>query len=369
LSWEELEERAAVRASNLVMLIQETIEPDSWYEVGGEGSITIYESKKLIVRQTLDVHNKIKKLLKEMRKTLGHQVAIEARFLLVGENFLEDIGLDVDFRYAPGGKWSLIDFQQASSASVIPKATGVPGSLPDTVFDAMTIQGGYGSIALLDDLEVHFLLRATQAHRDAQALTAPKVSVLSGESASLRLQKQLLYAGDIDVEAREAGEFARAAFTVNYETRSVTSGTILNVTPTITPDKKNVLLNITAELRDFLGFRSQAVRLPIFGEGDGIPGEEAEYVIEFPETEVSRVQTRVCVPDGGTLLLGGQKLTSEVEMEAGVPILSKIPIIGRAFSSRSKIKDHKILLILVKPTIILQEEAEAEAIAAMEGVF
>jgi type II secretory pathway component GspD/PulD (secretin) len=77
--------------------------------------------------------------------------------------------------------------------------------------------------------------------------------------------------------------------------------------------------------------------------------------------------TRVSVPDSGTLLLGGQRITVEVDKEAGVPILSKIPILGRLFSNRSKVKDHKILLILVKPTIILQEEREAEAIAALES--
>ena len=75
------------------------------------------------------------------------------------------------------------------------------------------------------------------------------------------------------------------------------------------------------------------------------------------------------VPDGGTLLLGGQKVSVEVEREAGVPILSKIPFIGRLFSNRSTVKDEKVLLILVKPTIILQEEAEAGAIAAMERGF
>jgi type II secretory pathway component GspD/PulD (secretin) len=77
----------------------------------------------------------------------------------------------------------------------------------------------------------------------------------------------------------------------------------------------------------------------------------------------------VSVPDGGTLLLGGQKITAEIEKEVGVPILSKIPIVGILFGSRSKIRDNKILLILVKPTIILQEEREAEAIAAMESGF
>jgi type II secretory pathway component GspD/PulD (secretin) len=65
--------------------------------------------------------------------------------------------------------------------------------------------------------------------------------------------------------------------------------------------------------------------------------------------------------------LGGQRITAEVEKEAGVPILSKIPIVGRLFGNRSVVRDQKILLILVKPTIMLQEEREAEAIASMES--
>ena len=83
-------------------------------------------------------------------------------------------------------------------------------------------------------------------------------------------------------------------------------------------------------------------------------------------TEYSQVQTRVSVPDDSTLLLGGQRITADVEIEAGVPGLGKIPILGRLFRNRSTVKDQKILLILVRPTIILQEEADAKAIGAFE---
>ena len=82
----------------------------------------------------------------------------------------------------------------------------------------------------------------------------------------------------------------------------------------------------------------------------------------------SNIATRVSVPDRGTLLLGGHKLAAQVDKEVGVPILSKIPILGRLFTNRSSLRDEKILLILVKPTIILQEETEQEAIASMEEI-
>ena len=43
-----------------------------------------------------------------------------------------------------------------------------------------------------------------------------------------------------------------------------------------------------------------------------------------------------------------------------MPILSKIPFIKRLFTNRGFVKDDQVLLILVKPTIIIQREREAE---------
>jgi type II secretory pathway component GspD/PulD (secretin) len=145
----------------------------------------------------------------------------------------------------------------------------------------------------------------------------------------------------------------------------VPSGSNLSISPIITHDKKNVLLNITTVQSDFLGLRTSRVETPVTGQGGAT--QVVQYDVQLPETEYSTLMTRVSVPDGGTLLMGGQRVTVEVEKEAGVPILSKIPVVGRLFSNRSKVSDHKILLILVKPTIMLQEEREAEAIAALEN--
>ena len=77
------------------------------------------------------------------------------------------------------------------------------------------------------------------------------------------------------------------------------------------------------------------------------------------------IKTTVSVPDGGTLLIGGQKWAGEIEVEAGVPILSKIPILKRLYSSRTLVKDEQVLLILVKPQIIIQQESEQRAFPSL----
>jgi len=359
------------QAQSLVQLIQESIEPESWFDLSdtGEGTITPYPTqspKKLAVYNTHEIHREIEKLLEALRKSLGHQVSIEARFLVVSENFLEDIGLDIDFIYNLGGKWGQVTFEQDSAFFTNPEPTSVPLSLGG-LGAAANIAGGYGSI--LDDLQVSFLLRATQAHRDAKSLDAPLATVLSGESASFTVNRQMIFA--LPPFQTQGTQLSTAGGTQiqpqGTEPRylPINPSTSLSITPIITHDKKNVLLGILTTQNQFLGMRTTTIETPLL-TGVGA-GQTVSYDVQLPDQESSTMMTRVSVPDRGTLLLGGQRITSEVETEAGVPILSKIPLIGRLFSNRSMVKDSKILLILVKPIIILQEETEAEAIASMES--
>jgi general secretion pathway protein D/MSHA biogenesis protein MshL len=209
----------------------------------------------------------------------------------------------------------------------------------------------------LDDLTLSFFLRAVQSHRDAKVLTAPRVTVLSGESAYIRVVKETSYIADYEFEDITAQfEGAPTRVIANVTRELIAGGVVLNITPTISADKKYVTLLIgtnytRAELAPDFVFSSET--------GEGFP-------ISLPTSQISEVQTRVNVPDGGTLLIGGQKLAAEVNRESGVPGLSKIPVIGRLFSSRSQVKDQDVLLILVKPTIILQQEAEREYFAPLE---
>ncbi len=61
-------------------------------------------------------------------------------------------------------------------------------------------------------------------------------------------------------------------------------------------------------------------------QGPGRPG----FVV-VPTVTTIRVQTTVTVPDGGTVLVGGYSRLSEGRTEYGVPVVGKVPYVGRGF--------------------------------------
>ena len=87
----------------------------------------------------------------------------------------------------------------------------------------------------------------------------------------------------------------------------------------------------------------------------------ATETIQEPVIQTTGVATRVTVPDGGTILLGGVTIAAETNREAGVPILSKIPFLKRLTTNTSMAKDELVLVILVKPTIVIDKEIESKA--------
>ena len=212
-------------------------------------------------------------------------------------------------------------------------------------------------------MQVQFLIRATQMHRNSRQLTAPKAVVMNGESAtmSVNTQRRIVSNSSLVTESIGVGDVPLLASYWERELDEVDTGVQMSITPTITADKKYVILRISSYLLDLIGSTDITVTGIVAGE------RPLTDTFTLPTTRTTSIQTRVSVPDRGTVLLGGLTLTGEVEKESGVPILSKIPLLNRLFSNRSEVKDKQILLILVKPTIMLQEETEQDAISAMSA--
>lgn len=409
------------RVQQVIQIIQETIDPDSWIDRGGFVGTIKEINGQLVVTQNSANQRGIGNLLGKLREQRAIQVAVEARFITVSSHYLEELGIDIDivlnngnagFDYIPSGAGAITDpitgsplllprsfsrlgfqpnvpaigtalvtipaggvAQPFNQPFLIPQRTGgfgsqatpipiannilaftdpsslgsdVPGSFAgQTLAPALSIFGSF-----LDNIQVDFLIRATQADSRTSVLTAPRLVLFNGQRAWVAVTIQQNFVANLQpIVATGAVAQAPTIGTVN-------SGAVLDVTATVSADKRYVTMTLRPGVTRLLDL--QTIPFSGGGAGGGIGGGGAALnaFIQIPTLSSQLVQTTVSVPDGGTLLIGGQKLASETEVEAGVPILSKIPILKRAYSARSMIKDEQTLLILVKPKIYIQAEQE-----------
>jgi general secretion pathway protein D len=363
---EDLEDQQQELLDDLVELMEQTITPDSWISAGGNGSVNDFNGT-LIVTQTDENHRRIDSLFKQLREAQSVQVTIETRFLTVQRNFLEDVGLDVDFdlnidgsnsqrfgsRDENGNFQNNIPIEQNSSSLTRGVSTGVPGSLGGLIPQGQeSLNLG---VSYLDDFAVDVVLRATQASQRSKVLTAPRITLQSGNEASIVVGTVTYFVGDLELVANTNN--------FNPQPSSVTSGITFYVRAWVSDDRRFVTLNLQpslTRLESLQSFTFQEAPQNAGGGGTGTTEIPPTASFQLPVISVTQLQTTVRVPDNGTLLLGGQTLAGEVEREAGVPVLSKIPFLKRLFTNRSNAKDEQVLLILVKPTIVIAREVELQ---------
>lgn len=361
-------------------LIRTTIGVGTWQEDGGQLGTLSELGGQLIVTQTPEVHRQISSLLEKLREQRSIQVMIEARFLTVQRNFLEDIGVDFDFYInndgnvfeglVPGtGPLPIgIDGQQQTGFGPISVQqnsanftqagglqTGINGNLAGQ-FASPNLSTSI--TAFLDDFQASLLIRATQGNQNVTQLTAPRVTLFNGQRAYVLVARQISYVSDLTPVV------GQNSFGYDPEIDVIQSGVVLDVAATVSADRKYVTLTLRPQLSRIISIAS----FPVFGgtEGDDDDDDDgggafaAAGFIQQPEIEITEVRTSVSVPDGGTLLLGGTTISGEIEREAGVPVLSKVPFLKRAFTNRGYARDESVLLIMVKPTIIIQREIEQQ---------
>jgi len=384
-----------------VDLIKETIARDTWEQDGAIRPM----GGQLVVTQTAENHAALLDLISQLREAKALQIAIEARFITVTSGFMNHIGLDLDLYFnldsgLGGGGF----VQDPVTGAIVPQlgtsvwqgGTGIlPGSDPAEAAQAIynpnvwrggnsvtpigVVSGTSGPIAtspfpqtgmagnigasmaadaisiggtFLDDIQVDFLLRATQAYNQTKVMTAPRITLLNGQAATLNIQTETAYIEDIETESNFNNNIGggRENNTRDYEIGYYSTGTSLFVRGTVSADRRYVTMTIVPQVQNLV----EIVEIPAeFNEA----GEPTAF-IQLPSLQVTTLVTTVSVPDRGTLLLGGQKLSGEIENERGVPLLSKVPFVNRLFTNREMVRDERTLLILVRPTIIIQREEE-----------
>ncbi len=364
--------------NNIITLIKETVDPNSWRPTGEIGAIRELHGQ-LVVTQTAENQQNLVTLVNQLREARALQISIESRFIQVSSGYLNSIGVDLDLFFNIGsglagnnainqnfvtdpftgaqvpirggsgwgagkpGTSSLTPVGVVTGAAQNQIGFGNMLSQQTPGFGAASIGAAVTSPALsvsgvfLDDIQVNFLIQATQAHSSTRQLTAPRITLFNGQRAYVTVGQQQAYVSAFEPVVADNTSELRPI--ISY----VPTGTVLDVEATVSADRRYVTITVRPQVSTL----NQLTQLNV---GTG--------TVQLPIVTVQDLQTTVSVPDGGTLLLGGQKLASELENEMGVPILSKIPIINRLFTNRGRVRDEQTLLIMIKPKIIIQREEE-----------
>jgi general secretion pathway protein D len=400
---------------SLIELITTTIQPTTWDEVGGPGSIASFETNlSLVVSQTQEVHEQIVDLLEQLRRMQDLQVTIEVRFITLNDNFFEKVGVDFDFDisdkidrpYQVFGK--PVGDQKDSNGNPVRDTTDRDGDRSVTVglqgptsgfgpslfsadldipfrqnsYSLATPQfGGYDpaagaqmGFAILSDIEAFFFIEAAQGDKRSNVLQAPKVTLFNGQQAFVSDTSQSPFVISV---IPVVGDFAAAQQPVIVV---LSEGTFLTVQAVVSNDRRFVRLTLIpffskiTSVDTFTFEGSSTTTSDSSAEGWVNPGDSTDdrrekeannkstvsrgTTVQLPTFSFVTVTTTVSVPDGGTVLLGGIKRLSEGRNEYGVPMLNKIPYVNRLFKNVGIGRETQSLMMMVTPRIIIQEEEE-----------
>lgn len=276
------------------------------------GEITLFTEKNIFLVQDTPEFLRRTTALVRMLDQQPAQILITAKILEVTLTDDDSYGLD----------WSKLFDSNGGGGSYGTQGLGDPSS-PGLFFN----YSNANVVATLDALTSQGRVRT---------LSSPKLLALEGEESSVIIGDRRGYSvlTTINQVTTESIEFLE-------------SGVILRVTPSV-DDEGQVMMKIHPEVST--------------GNIDPVSG--------IPSQTTTEVTTRMIVPDGKTIFVAGLIKHRMEESKRGVPVIGRIPVLGRLFSNRENVKTNTETIVLITPTILdsSSQLADKDTIMLIEGI-
>lgn len=281
-------------------------------------------TNSIIVTDTADRIEAFKKLVDQIDIPI-RQVMIEARLVIANSNFRRELGVrwggitygktDGRLVQVSGSSEGLGRPYDALVNGTVAGAT-TPRSVDKVVdFGAGDTAGSIAAGILTDNGFLDLELTALENAGYAEIVSQPKVVTSDKKMAMIKSGKQIPFLESSASGATSTG-FKEAVLK-------------LEVTPQITPDNHVIMdLNIS---KDSIGEVTATGSLTI---------------------DINQINTKVLVPNGETVVLGGVFGIDANRSEVKVPVLGDIPYLGRLFKKTVTGETKTELLIFITPKII-----------------
>ncbi len=276
------------------------------------GTVTVDERNNQII--VTDVAEKIKQAKETVRKIdqVTPQVMIEARIVEATDTFSREIGTQWGMT---GGPFSTSQLGKlGGDFSYNMSATNAPTSTLGSIGIGFTRL--IGTPFSLVDAKI----MASESQGLVKIISAPKILTLDNKTATIKQGLSYPF-NKLDADGNTTTEFKDIALE-------------LEVTPHVTPDNR-ISMEINIKNNEI--------------------GAVINNQISFTTKEAT---TELLVNNGETIVIGGIRKTRKDAGESGVPGLSKIPILGWLFKTKSKTSNLEELLIFITPKIVQLEQRD-----------
>jgi type II secretory pathway component GspD/PulD (secretin) len=278
-------------------------------------------------------------------------IAIEIKFFETSRDPSREFGVDWTGTFGDGG-----NFRQVQSVS----KDATTGETTVTT-NNVTTAGGYRT-------DLANLVTLANLAESATSIVAPTSTVLSAQDVNIKLKAMLR-----DQETKTVS-YPRMVTTNNREvvirnvvnqpvlggsaSSSLSSGTTTTASISYLPI--GTVINILPKKME-----ANRINLNMALTVSSIIGTEVIQGNPYPIATSRVYSAPVEVESGYTVAVGGLDEAREQKGETGIPFLGKIPILGYAFKTKSKTKNHKNLMFFITPRLIdsrnggLPDEPEA----------
>jgi len=317
-----------------VEFIRSTIAPQTWDQtLQQQPQYTIqYRNGRIVVVHVPEVQQQVEALLNDFRRARTLQVHMIGRFVTIEKKFLESLNLtfsyDNDVTLTP----PLTPGVDAHDVTATMSATTQVSSL--TQFDAYGASGGLGiRYSLLDDNSLVLLLKAVMNEGKGTVLEAPRLTCYNTQRANIQVLRNRNYVRRISSD-----------FTP--EIGNIPEGTIFDIQPFVSADRRYITLVCQPQMRTFVSFTTftYGVQTVQVSDDDTL---DLIMIVQLPTTTLRSIGTTVTVPNGGTIVMGGFTVVEEGSGIATAPFIEGIPLLRYLFRGRDRIEGRRSLIMMI----------------------
>ncbi|MCK9989982.1 MAG: MSHA biogenesis protein MshL [Rugosibacter sp.] len=318
-------------------------------------------SGTVLVRGMPNEHRMIAQMLRSMQLNIERQVIIEAKIIDVELNSGSQQGINwAGFnnglhKYSVGADPTMINGTNAAPGGAVNTGTSLAGLLGNTLIGVSTgnaFSAGMGMAVQFRNFSA--LINFLQTQGNVHVLSSPRIATLNSQKAVLKVGSEEPFVTNISGGTTNVTNGISQTTPPTLQYQPFFSGISLDVTPQI-DDQDNITLHVHSMVNSIV--EKEKISQPTVGA----------VRVPFAVNTISETDNVVKTKDGQVIVIGGLMTESTNDNRSKVPGAGDIPGVGAMFSKGGQSSTKRELVILLKPTVVKDDSAWANDIAAAQG--